>query len=81
MEARRLKSPLAISEVHLQSGKMLYNTYCAGCHGEDGKARTRLAGSLPLRPTDLSDYLMESMREGEIYWVVTHGIDKNHAEV
>lgn len=77
MEARRLKNPLAISDAHLQSGKTLYNTYCAGCHGEDGKARTRLAGSLPLRPTDLSDYLMESMREGEIYWVVTHGIDKS----
>lgn len=77
MEARHLKNPLAASEAHLLSGKALYTTSCAGCHGEDGKARTPAAGYLPVRPTDLSDYLMESMREGEIYWVITHGIDKN----
>lgn len=77
MEARYLTSPLINPAGHLDSGKALYQASCATCHGDDGKARTRLAGSLPVRPTDLSDYLMESMREGEIYWVITHGIDKN----
>jgi cytochrome c peroxidase len=76
MEARRLKSPLDNTEAHLHAGKSLYDASCAGCHGEDGKARTKLAGSLPVRPTDLSDYLMESMKEGEIYWVIRYGIDK-----
>lgn len=78
VEARHLKSPLTgDAGVHLQSGKALYQSSCAGCHGEDGKARTKLAGSLPVRPTDLSNYVMESMREGEIYWVIAHGIDKS----
>lgn len=75
LEARRLKSPLQVSEARLRSGQALFTASCAGCHGEDGKSRTRLAGSLPIRPTDLSHYLMESMRDGEIYWVVAHGID------
>ena len=77
LESRRLKNPLAVSSEHIQSGKALYTASCAMCHGEDGKARTTLAGSLPVRPTDLSNYLMESMREGETYWVITHGIDKS----
>jgi len=36
-----------------------------------------MAGTLPVRPTDLANYLMESMRDGEIYWVVGNGIGKN----
>jgi cytochrome c peroxidase len=35
-----------------------------------------MAGKLPNRPTDLSHYLMESMKDGEIFWVVKHGIDQ-----
>jgi cytochrome c peroxidase len=35
---------------------------------------------LPIRPTDLSEYTMESMRDGEIYWVVTHGIAQGGAQ-
>jgi cytochrome c peroxidase len=31
---------------------------------------------MAVRPTDLTHYLMESMKEGEIYWVVTHGIEQ-----
>jgi cytochrome c peroxidase len=36
-----------------------------------------MAGKLPVRPTNLANYLMESMRDGEIYWVITNGIDKS----
>jgi cytochrome c peroxidase len=70
-EARRLKNPVSASPT---LAKVNYTLYCANCHGDDGRARTKTAGALPTRPTDLSHYLMESMKDGEIYWVVTHGI-------
>jgi len=76
-EARRLKSPLVASAEHVAAAKPLYEQLCASCHGADGKARTPLAGKLPMRPTNLAEYVMESMRDGEIYWVVTHGIEPN----
>ncbi|BDC48981.1 hypothetical protein F183_A12970 [Bryobacterales bacterium F-183] len=73
-EARRLKNPLA-KNVDLQAAYAKYAQLCASCHGQDGKARTPTAGKMTTRPTDLSNYLMESMRDGEIYWVIANGID------
>jgi len=76
-EARRLKSPLAETVENVAAAQPIYARFCASCHGADGKARTTIAAKLPLRPTNLAEYVMESMRDGEIFWVVTHGIDKN----
>jgi cytochrome c peroxidase len=75
VEARRIHNPLTPSAAYIDAGKALFDASCASCHGADGKARTAVAGRLPRRPTDLSDYLMESMRDGEIYWVIVHGIE------
>lgn len=77
LEARHVGNPLRGTEVEVAAGKAVYQASCAGCHGDDGKARTVQAGKLPVRPTDLSNYLMESMRDGEIEWVVAHGIDQH----
>ncbi|MEJ1937509.1 c-type cytochrome, partial [Nostoc sp. NIES-2111] len=76
-EARRLKNPLSSPAEHLAAAQRLYASQCASCHGPDGRARTATAAQLAQRPTDLSNYLMESMKDGEIFWVVKHGIDSN----
>ena len=76
-EARRLKSPLSVSAENAAAARPSYEQLCASCHGADGKARTPVAGKLPMRPTDLAGYLMQSMRDGEIYWVIANGIDQH----
>ncbi len=76
-EARLLKSPLPATAEHAAAAQPVYERLCAGCHGADGRARTPIAGKLPVRPTDLAEYLMESMRDGEIYWVIGNGIVPN----
>ena len=73
-EARLLKSPLLTSDEQAAAGQPLYESKCAKCHGADGKSRTAVAAKLLFRPTDLTEYLMESMRDGEIYWVMGSGI-------
>jgi cytochrome c peroxidase len=76
-EARRLKSPIPSAPEHVEAARPHYDRLCASCHGIDGKARTPLAGKLPVRPTNLANYLMESMRDGEIFWVITRGIEQH----
>ena len=76
-ETRLLPSPLSPSDQEAAAAQPAYDRLCAGCHGADGKARTPLAAKLPVRPTALSEYAMESMRDGEIFWVIGHGIAPN----
>ncbi|MFN7938245.1 MAG: di-heme enzyme [Bryobacteraceae bacterium] len=74
-EARRLRNPAVASPDVRKAASQHYRELCASCHGEDGKARTKAAGAMAVRPTDLSNYLMESMKDGEIYWVIANGIE------
>jgi cytochrome c peroxidase len=76
IEARRIRNPFAssVSAERLDAGKALYGQLCTRCHGEDGRARTMTALSMRVRPADLGHYLMDSMRDGEIYWVIGNGL-------
>jgi len=46
--------PPADSGVYSVSGSYAYRTYCATCHGPDGKGEGPLADSLRFHPPDLS---------------------------
>ena len=76
LESRRLVNPVARSEAGLFSASATFERLCVACHGSDGKSRTRQAGALPVRPTDLTNYVMQAMKDGEIYWIVTNGAEK-----
>lgn len=76
-EAAQLKNPLPSTADNLAKAKPQYEAFCVQCHGADGKARTPLAGKLPIRPANLSGYAMEAMEDGEIYWVISNGLDNN----
>ena len=52
-----------------------YIALCGSGHGPDGRTRTQAAGAMTTRPTGLTNYLMESMKDGDIYWVAADGIE------
>jgi cytochrome c peroxidase len=74
LEARRLKNPLPENNRNWQFGEPIYQRECAGCHGIDGKANTKAAAAMAKRPANLSGYIMDSLKDGEIYWLVTNGV-------
>jgi mono/diheme cytochrome c family protein len=71
--AKTLKSPLTAAQAKPELGKASYVEACAGCHGENGKGAVKTKPA----PTDLTDHKMHSMKDGEIYWVITNGIGKS----
>lgn len=45
---------LAVERTNPANGKMMYQSYCAPCHGKDGKGNGPVAGELKTAPTDLT---------------------------
>jgi mono/diheme cytochrome c family protein len=74
--AKKLRSPITANAESLAKGKALYMEQCAVCHGEDGKARTDMAKAMKAKPTDFTSAAMAGITEGEMFWVITHGIEK-----
>ncbi len=74
--AKKLRSPVAASPESIAKGGVLYREQCGVCHGEDGKAQTEMAKAMKQKPTDLTSAAMAGITEGEIFWVLTHGIEK-----
>lgn len=78
--AREAVNPLTPSRDNLARGRELFlgKGFCAACHGLDGRGlgadvdTTQLRGALPRDFTDAA--WQRSRSDGEIRWVLSHGI-------
>ena len=73
-EAREMRNPIPVSEDSLHQGRVLFQIYCAACHGQTGRARdeTPVAakiGAIPL----VDSYVQEILTEGWIFGTITFG--------
>ena len=75
--AKALTSPLTPEQAKPELGRPLYEKTCLSCHAADGKAQTAEALKMKPKPTNIADHRMDSMTDGEIFWVVTNGIEKS----
>ncbi|HTV83033.1 MAG TPA: cytochrome c [Acidobacteriaceae bacterium] len=60
------------------SGKQMYNTYCATCHGIDGKGNGPAAVALKQQPTDLTALARDNggkFPDDHIYTVLQFGVE------
>jgi len=72
---RELKNPYRATEATLQEGKALFETYCAVCHGAQGRGDGPISGKIPPPPSYRSDRVME-FAPGRIFHVITLGSGK-----
>jgi mono/diheme cytochrome c family protein len=69
---RELTNPLTPTPRTLAEGQGLFQTYCAVCHGESGRANGPLAGKIPPPPSYTSERVM-AFPAGRIFHVITLG--------
>jgi mono/diheme cytochrome c family protein len=72
---RELQNPYSSTPKTLEEGKALFQTYCAVCHGEQGKGDGPISSKIPPPPSYLSDRLMQ-FPPGRILHVITLGTGK-----
>lgn len=68
-----LKSTYKSNETTLASGKELYTTYCASCHGSDGRGDGVLGGELPVKPANFHADIVKNQKDGALFWKLAEG--------
>jgi mono/diheme cytochrome c family protein len=72
-EARNLKAPMSASEETLRAGMKIYQTNCAGCHGDSGQpSKWGANGFYPRAPQ--FPQAPPTLRSEEIFLIVRGGI-------
>ena len=66
-------SPVRYTAEAIAGGAVLYASNCSACHGHLGRGDGPAGGSLPTKPTDLTERALQH-REGELFWWIAHGI-------
>jgi len=72
---KELFSPFLPTDDVLARGKLIFTTFCIGCHGATGKGDGQLysSGLYPLKPREISGVATSKLKDGEIYHTITLG--------
>jgi mono/diheme cytochrome c family protein len=72
---KELMNPYQPTDEVIARGKILFTTFCIGCHGALGKGDGQLfvSGLYPLKPREISAAPTVRLKDGEIYHTITLG--------
>lgn len=77
-QATNLQNPLQPDQANVDRAGEVYRVNCAMCHGQNGDGQSivaqyfRNAGVTP--PVAFSDQRVRSRTDGQLYWLIRHGI-------
>jgi putative copper export protein/mono/diheme cytochrome c family protein/peroxiredoxin len=72
-----LTTDIPYAATSIAAGLNHYEQDCTTCHGVSGHGDGPVAASLPVKPADLSAPHTALHTGGDLYWWVTHGIEKS----
>lgn len=76
VDAASLQNPIRQDPKSLARGKVLYETYCAICHGVTGIGNG-IVGKKFVHPTDLSDIYVQVKPDGDIFYTITYDLRRS----
>jgi mono/diheme cytochrome c family protein len=65
--------PLPATQDSIQRGKVLFNIYCAICHGEDGTGDGKVGVFFTPHPANLTSDGVQNLTSNDIFLVITQG--------
>jgi len=70
-----LVNPYTATDDVLARGKLIFTTFCIGCHGTQGRGDGQLysSGLYPLKPKDLTSAPIAILKDGQIFHTMTLG--------
>jgi mono/diheme cytochrome c family protein len=74
IEQRNTPNPVPLSPDLLKEGLAHFADHCAGCHANDGSGQTPIGKNVYPKAPDLRLSDTQSMSDGELFWVIHHGI-------
>lgn len=75
LAGKELTNPILPTAETLSGGKIVYSTFCSGCHGVKGSGDGPLftGGLYPLKPRTLTGNAADNLKDGEIFHSITLG--------
>jgi mono/diheme cytochrome c family protein len=70
----RERVPLEVTEALLQRGQDRFNVFCTPCHDKAGAGRGMVVQRGFPPPINLSDERIRTMRDGELFQLITNGV-------
>lgn len=74
IEKRNAQNPIPLSPDVMKESLAHFADHCATCHANDGSGQTPIGKNVYPKAPDLRLADTQSMSDGEIFWVIHHGI-------
>jgi cbb3-type cytochrome c oxidase subunit III len=74
IENRNAQNPIPLSPDVMKESLAHFANHCATCHANDGSGQTPIGKNVYPKAPDLRLADTQSMSDGEIFWVIHHGI-------
>lgn len=74
IENRNTQNPIPLSPDVMKESLAHFADHCATCHANDGSGQTPIGKNVYPKAPDLRLADTQSMSDGEIFWVIHHGI-------
>lgn len=74
IEKRNAQNPIPLSPDVMKESLAHFADHCATCHANDGSGQTPIGKNIYPKAPDLRLADTQSMSDGEIFWVIHHGI-------
>lgn len=74
IEERNAQNPIPLNPEVMKESLAHFADHCATCHANDGSGQTPIGKNVYPRAPDLRLADTQSMSDGEIFWVIHHGI-------